>query len=208
MTFSGSGSIDRAFAVRTLDEAGQLAVFLDAHRAILRASLDGMTSDEVRARLVPSKTTLLGLVKHATFLQVVWYQEAITGTPRTRLGQPGPVDESFTLTEVDTVDSVLAGFDQACATAREVGAMRGLDEVVNGHRMGAMTLRRIHLQVLSELAQHSGHADILREQLLADRTRTTPDTGGTAGSALEARPGGGTEPTVDSALRHWLPRQM
>ena len=47
--------------------------------------------------------------------------------------------------------------------------MHGLDEAVSGHRMGAMTLRWIHLQVLRELAQHSGHADILREQLLAAR---------------------------------------
>jgi hypothetical protein len=131
-----------------------------------------MTDDEVRTRLVLSKTTPLG-VKHATFPQVVWYQEAITGTPRTRLGQPGAVDDSFAFTEVDTVDSVLAGYDHACATAREVGAMHGLDEVVNGHRMGDMTVRWIHLQVLRELAQHSGHADILRERLLADRTRTT-----------------------------------
>ncbi len=177
MTLPGSRSVDRAFALRTLDEAGQLAVFLDAHRAMLRTSLEGMTDEEVRARLVPSRTTLLGLVKHATFLQVVWYQEAITGTPRTRLGQPAAVDDSFALTEVDTVESVLAGYDQACVTAREVGTMHGLDDVVNGHRMGAMTLRWIHLQVLRELAQHSGHADILREQLLASRTRTTTDTG-------------------------------
>ena len=174
MMSSGSGSVDRAFAQRTLDEAGQLEVFLDAHREILRASLEGLTDEEVRARLVPSRTTLLGLVKHATFLQVVWYQEAITGTPRTRLGQPAAVDDSFAVTEADTVESVLAGYDQACASAREMGALHGLDEVVTGHRMGAMTLRWIHLQVLRELAQHSGHADILREQLLADRSRTRP----------------------------------
>lgn len=176
MTLSGSAAVDRVFALRTLDEAGQLAVFLDAHRAILRASLEGLTDDEVRARLVPSATTLLGLVKHATFLQVVWYSEAITGTPRTRLGQPDAVDDSFALTDLDTVDSVLAGYDQACDRAREVTALHGLDEVMTGHRMGAMTLRWIHLQVLRELAQHSGHADVLREQLLAARTRTTPDT--------------------------------
>jgi hypothetical protein len=182
MAFSQSGAVDRAFAARTLDEAEQLAVFLDAHRAILRASLEGMTDDEMRARLVPSETTLLGLVKHATFLQVVWYQEAITGTPRTRLGQPDSVDGSFALTEVDTVESVLARYDQACATARKVGATHGLDEVVSGHRMGAMSLRWIHLQVLRELAQHSGHADILREQLLAHRIRTTPDPGAPTGS--------------------------
>ena len=38
--------------------------------------------------------------------------------------------------------------------------------------MGALTVRWIHLQVLRELAQHSGHADILREQLLASRGRS------------------------------------
>jgi hypothetical protein len=50
-----------------------------------------------------------------------------------------------------------------------VDARHRLDDVVTGHRMGAMTLRWIHLQVLRELAQHSGHADILREQLIAAR---------------------------------------
>lgn len=182
MTFPVSDSIDRAFADRTLDEAGQLAVFLAAHRAILRATLEGMTHDEVRSCLVPSQTTLLGLVKHATFLQVVWYQEAITGTSRTQLGQPEAVDDSFALSDVDTVESVLVGYDQACANGREVGAIYGLDEVVTGHRMGAMTLRWIHLQVLRELAQHSGHADILHEQLLAARTRPDNPTAGVTGS--------------------------
>lgn len=168
MTASES-SIGRAFAQRTLDEAGQLAVFLDAQRATLRATLDGMTEDEVRSRLVPSKTTLLGLVKHATFLQVVWYQEAVDGTPRSQLRQPDAVDDSFDVTDSDTVETVLVSYDHACALAREVAAQHSLDELVTGHRFGAMTLRWIHLQVLRELAQHGGHADILREQLLATR---------------------------------------
>ncbi|GLZ51985.1 DUF664 domain-containing protein [Actinomycetospora sp. NBRC 106378] len=34
------------------------------------------------------------------------------------------------------------------------------------------TVRGIHLQVLRELAQHQGHADILREQVLAARPTT------------------------------------
>jgi hypothetical protein len=169
MTPSRSHPVDRAFSERTLDEHEQLAVFLDAHRATLRATLDGLTEYEVRARLVPSRTTLLGLIKHATFLQVVWLQEAVTGTPRAQLGQPDAVDDSFTLTDHDTVERVLADFDHACAIARDVAAVHDLNEIVTGHRMGAMTLRWIQLQVLRELAQHSGHADILREQLIAAR---------------------------------------
>jgi hypothetical protein len=171
MTTSGS-PIDRVLAERTLAEAAQLQVFLDAHRAILRTSLDGLTENEVRARLVPSKTTLLGLIKHATFLQLVWYDEAITGTPRTRLGLPADAEDSFDVADSDTIESVLAGYDRACAAAREVSAWHDLDEVVTGHRLGAMTMRWVHLQVLRELAQHGGHADILREQLLAARERS------------------------------------
>ena len=163
--------MNASFTERELDEAGQLAVFLDAHRATLRATLDGMTEREVRARLVPSRTTLLGLLKHATFLQTVWYQEAITGTSRTQLGQPESVEDSFEVAATDTIETVRADYDEACATGRAVAAAPDLDEVVSGHRMGPMTLRWIQLQVLRELAQHTGHADILREQLLAARAR-------------------------------------
>jgi hypothetical protein len=42
-----------------------------------------------------------------------------------------------------------------------------LDAVVTGHRAGPRTLRWVYLQVLRELAHHCGHADILREQVLA-----------------------------------------
>lgn len=160
----------RVFAERTLAESDQLSVFLDAQRATLRATLDDLTEAEARARLVPSLTTLLGLVKHATFLQVVWYQEAVTGTPRTELGQPAAVDDSFALTSSDTIASVLADYDRVCAVAREVEATHAADQVVSGHRLGSMTLRWVQLQVLRELAQHNGHADILREQLLAARS--------------------------------------
>jgi hypothetical protein len=33
---------------------------------------------------VPSGTTLLGLVKHATFLEKVWFDKAVTGRSRAR----------------------------------------------------------------------------------------------------------------------------
>ncbi|MFI7521169.1 mycothiol transferase [Micromonospora globbae] len=42
----------------------------------------------------------------------------------------------------------------------------GLDDILRGHRRGPLPLRWVYLHVLRELAQHCGHADILREQLL------------------------------------------
>lgn len=43
-----------------------------------------------------------------------------------------------------------------------------LDASVDGR--GEHTVWALYLQVLRELAQHAGHADILREQVLARRT--------------------------------------
>jgi hypothetical protein len=38
--------------------------------------------------------------------------------------------------------------------------------MVYGYRLGPLPLRWVYLHVLRELAQHCGHADILREQIL------------------------------------------
>jgi uncharacterized protein DUF664 len=156
-------------AVQTADERSQFEAFLDRYRGLLNNCLNGLTEDEVRRRLVPSKTTLLGLVKHVTFLEQVWSREAITGEPRTSFGLPASVDESFDLTLDDTIDSVTAAHREVCEQSARAVASLDLDDVVRGHRLGEMTLRWIYLHVLRELAQHCGHADILREQLLAAR---------------------------------------
>ena len=57
----------------------QFEAFLDEHRRELSDSLDGLTEEQARRSLVPSRTTLLGLVKHATFVEKVWFDEAVTG---------------------------------------------------------------------------------------------------------------------------------
>ena len=44
-----------------------------------------------------------------------------------------------------------------------------LDDIVTGNRRGPLPLRWVYLHMVSELAQHCGHADILREQILAAR---------------------------------------
>ena len=81
----------------------QVHEFIDQHRDILAACLDGLTEEEARARFVPSKTTLLGLVKHAAFVERVWFSEAPTGLSRAELGIVATPDESFELSEEDTI---------------------------------------------------------------------------------------------------------
>ena len=122
---------------------------------------------QTRRQLVPSNTTLLGLVKHATFVERVWFEEAFTGQSRSTLGIEAGPEESFQFDESDSIESVQAAFLNACKQSRAAVAGQNLDEVVTGNRRGDPPLRWILLHVLRELAQHCGHADILREQILA-----------------------------------------
>lgn len=155
------------FDVPLADERTQLDAVVEEHRRAIEATLDGLTEEQARRRLVPSATTLLGLLKHVTWMQRVWFEECVGGTSRRELGLVQSPDESFRLADDDTIDSVTAAHRQACATARAVVADLPLDAVVTGHRSGPRTLHWVYLQVLRELAQHGGHADILREQILA-----------------------------------------
>jgi hypothetical protein len=143
----------------------QFETFLDEHRMALRECLDGLTEEQVRRSLVPSRTTLLGLVKHATFVEKVWFDEGITSRSRAEIGIPATPDESFILDDDDTIASVQRAHREACEASRRATASVGLDDVIRGNRRGPLPLRWVYLHVLRELAQHCGHADILREQL-------------------------------------------
>ena len=160
-------SVDPDVLAQTLRE--QFDSLFDEHRAGLTARLDGLTEAEARAALVSSRTTLLGLVKHATFVEKVWFDEAISCRSRAEIGIPGSPDDSFELTAADTIETVRQAHLDACAQSRAATAGLGLDDLVLGNRRGPLPLRWVYLHVLRELAQHCGHADILREQLLDAR---------------------------------------
>lgn len=145
----------------------QFETFIDHHRASLRACLDGLTEEQARRALVPSRTTLLGLVKHATFVEQVWFDEAVTGRSRTEIGIPATPDESFVLTDEDSIETVRHANLEACRASSRATAGLGLDDKLPGNRRGPLPLRWVYLHVLREFAQHCGHADILREQILA-----------------------------------------
>ena len=161
-------SLPATFADDVIDQPAraQFEAFLDEHRGALNGCLDGLTEEQVRRSLVPSRTTLLGLVKHATFVEKVWFDEAVTCRARAEIGIPATPDESFILDEDDTIVTVQRAHRAACESSRRATSSLGLDDVVHGNRRGPLPLRWVYLHVLRELAQHCGHADILREQLI------------------------------------------
>ena len=163
-------ALPAAFADDVVDQPLeiQFEAFLDEHRRALHDSLDGLTEEQARRSLVPSRTTLLGLVKHATFVEKVWFDEAVTCRSRAEIGIPATPDDSFVLEDDDTIATVQLAHREACAASRRATSALSIDDVLRGNRRGPLPLRWVYLHVLRELAQHCGHADILREQLLAE----------------------------------------
>jgi hypothetical protein len=151
----------------TVDLRRRLDELADEYRVALHDSVDGLSEEEARRRLVPSKTTLLGLVKHATFVEGVWFDQAVTGRSYAQIGIASTVDGSFTVREDDTIATVQAAYRDRWEVSRRHLAELQSSDVVTGR--GERPVWALQLQVLRELAQHAGHADILREQILAAR---------------------------------------
>ena len=157
----------RTDATRTGSEREQIESFLHDNRVEIVGLLDGLTEEQAKRQLVPSLTTLLGLVRHAAFAERVWFDVALAGRTRAEIGLPKTVDDSFILTDDDTIDSVLAQYRQAWTNADEIAASYSLDDLAMHNRRGPLSLRWIYVHMIEELARHAGHGDILREQILA-----------------------------------------
>jgi hypothetical protein len=161
------GAQDSSASSWSVDMRDRLDALLDEYRLALLTSLDGLTEDEARARLLPSKTTLLGLVKHATFVEGVWFDQALTGRTDAEVGIPSSPDRSFALVASDTIASVQDAYRRRCEASRAAMARLPFEAEVTGR--GSRPVWSLLVQVLRELAQHAGHADILRELVLARR---------------------------------------
>ena len=60
--------------VAAAGERETLEGFLEYHRKALSGKLRGLTEEDARRRLVPSLTTMLGLVRHAAAVERNWFQ--------------------------------------------------------------------------------------------------------------------------------------
>ncbi|MEV7326764.1 DinB family protein [Micromonospora sp. NPDC093244] len=149
---------------RTGDERAVLDSFLDFHRGVVLRKVRGLSDADARRRLVPSATTLAGLVKHLTMVERNWF-------PTLLAPEAGDVyltateDEvaHFTIGEEDTVAALVEAYERACDRSREVVARFDLDHVVPHPQLGEVSVRWILVHMIEETARHAGHADILRE---------------------------------------------
>ena len=148
-------------------ERADLLDVLQKHRGLFRVTVEGMSDEQARTRSTISELTLGGLVKHVTYVEGVWFDQALSGRSYADIGIATTPDRSFTLTKTDTVASVSDAYGARTEASRQAARQLHLSVVVDGR--GVRPVWALYLQVLRELAQHAGHADILREQVLAQR---------------------------------------
>jgi hypothetical protein len=143
-----------------------LEEFLDYHRGALSGKLRGLSEEDARRRLVPSATTMLGLISHAAAVERNWFQHYLGGRPREEItGNSRGDDPSWDVEAGQTIAGVIAEFESACATSRQIAAGFTLDQTVPHDQLGQVSLRFIYANINREHARHAGHADILREQI-------------------------------------------
>jgi Protein of unknown function (DUF664) len=157
---------DEEDLVSVAPEREILELFLEYHREALSGKLRGLSEEDARRRLVASSTTLLGLVSHATAVERNWFQHYLGGTPREEIaGNARGDDPSWDVGANKTIDGVIAEFDSACAVSRQIAASFTLDQTVPHDQLGQVSVRFIYVNIIAEYARHTGHADIIREQI-------------------------------------------
>lgn len=147
-----------------------LCGWMDFHRATILLKIDGLDDGALRKSLVPSGTSLVGLVKHLTLAEHYWFTQIFAGEDA---GLPRPNSEAdWQIGEGESIDEITSLYREQCARSREIVEGASLDEhakwgsVTNRRGPSSIfTLRWILTHMIEETARHNGHADILREQL-------------------------------------------
>lgn len=159
-------SADPASAVLQAAGGGErqvLEAFLDFLRAMVVRKALGLSEQDVRCRHVPSATTLAGLIGHLTVVERNWFRRVLAQDPAMPPVEEEQGDKSFAVGDGDTVGTLIAAYEEACADSRRIAAGFPLDHEVPHREIGPVSLRWIYVHMIEETARHAGHADILRE---------------------------------------------
>lgn len=148
------------------NEKEVLTGFLDHYRKTLLEICEGLTEEQLRRPMVPSGTSLLGLVKHLVYVERGWFQESVANEPFEYPFDSDDPDIDFRIEEGETSEEIFDLYRRACERSRRALEEASLDDLIQDpKRSRDYNVRWIAVHMIEETARHVGHADILREQI-------------------------------------------
>jgi hypothetical protein len=147
-------------------ERALLENMLDRNRAALIETVQGLSEEQARRRLVASATTPIGLIKHAAAGERIWFQHYLAALSEAECdGYARRGEGSFVVSDDETLGDVIAEFERASRRSRSIVEHYDLEHTVQHPRAGTVSLRFICLLGIEDFARHAGHGDILVEQI-------------------------------------------
>jgi uncharacterized damage-inducible protein DinB len=145
-------------------ERDTLESFLDLNRATVIYKATGLSDEDAAKRVLPSLTTVSGLIRHLADVERSWFRDDLAGEANvpTRWSDDDR-DGEFRVTADDSLADIIADYELACEESRRVSATFELAD--RGRSNNAVTLRWILVHMIEETARHCGHIDVLREML-------------------------------------------
>ena len=144
--------------------------------------MQGLTDEQARQRTTASELTLGGLVKHVAAQERGWVRFILEGPEAMRHRRPttpgsrsGPTSSCCCPRRPWTASSPSTRrsrqrTDELVRTLPDLDASHPLPEAPWFRPGATRSARRVFLHIVAETAQHSGHADILRESLDGQKT--------------------------------------
>jgi hypothetical protein len=134
--------------------------FLDFVRSCVLKKAAGLTEEQLRRVVVPSGTSILGLIQHLAVGERFWFGYQFAG-----IGEDADFDFDMTVPAERTAAEVIADFRAAIEESNELIRRIGDPEArvvvpVDGEYL---SLRWVIAHATGEATRHAGHADIIRE---------------------------------------------
>ncbi|WP_409471251.1 DinB family protein [Streptomyces sp. HC307] len=160
------------------DERADLLEALAKQRHFLHFTTRDLTDEQAGQRTTVSELCLGGLIKHVTSMERNWVEFIQHGpsamgdfTAMTEEDWAKRADE-FRMLPGETLVGVLAEYeevarrtDELVAALPDLNAAHPLPKAPWFEPEARWSARRVLLHIVAETAQHSGHADIIREAL-------------------------------------------
>ncbi|MCG5468223.1 DinB family protein [Micromonospora sp. LAH09] len=145
-----------------------LRSYLKGGRDTLLWKLDGLGEYDIRRPLTPTATNLLGLVKHAAAMEILYFG-VVFGRPFDQelpyVGDGAETNADMWASADETREEIVDLYRRAIAHADATIDALALDEVGRVPWWGdaPVTLHHVLVHVIAETQRHAGHADIVRE---------------------------------------------